>query len=113
MLRASDDMDSAYYIRLEPMSNRLVFDSWPRGVGSAHPITSADGPFMLDSERRIELQPNRPVELKVFVDSTVAVTYVAGKIAMSTRLYNLPIGNWGVFVKEGSARFRSLKVSAL
>src|SRR4030095_12170917 len=30
MLRCSDDMDKAYYIRLEPKENRLVFDMWPR-----------------------------------------------------------------------------------
>ncbi len=109
MLRASDDLESVYYVRLEPQNNRLVFDSWPRGTH--HPITSADGPFMLDLERQIELNPNQPVELKVFVDGTVAVIYAAGKIALSTRLYNLPKGKWGVFVNEGSARFRNLKLT--
>ena len=52
-----------------------------------------------------------PVNLKVFVDGTVCVVYVADKIAMSTRLYDLKQGGWGVFVNEGSARFRNVQIS--
>lgn len=114
MLRASDDYDKAYYIRLEPQSNRLVFDMWPRGAGDAqHPITSADGPFMLDLERPLELTPGQTVDLTVLVDGTIGVVYAAGKVAMSTRMYNLPKGQWGVFANEGNAQFRNLSLSVI
>lgn len=111
MLRASDDLDSVYYVRLEPQSNRLVFDAWPRGT--YHPITGASGHFMLDLERQLGLSPNQPVDLKVFVDGTVCVVYAAGKIAMSTRMYNLPKGRWGVFANEGAATFRDLRLTTI
>lgn len=97
MMRASDDFESSYYIRLEPGRNRLVFDSWPR---------PGDVPFMVELERPINLQAGRPVDLKIFVDGSVCVAYANSKIAMSARLYNLPKGQWGVFVNEGAARFR-------
>lgn len=102
MLRASEDLDSAYYIRLEPAKNRLVFDSWPR-VG--------DVPHWVELERPIHLKANVPVKLKVFVDGTVCVIYADEKIAMSTRLYDLEQGDWGVFVDEGAARFSDIDVS--
>ena len=102
MLRANDTFDSAYYIRLEPARNRLVFDSWPR---------PGDVPFWVELERPIKLEPQQPVNLKVFVDGTVCVVYIADKIAMSTRLYDLKQGAWGVFVNEGSAQFRNIQIS--
>lgn len=102
MLRASDDLNLAYYVRLEPARHRLVLDSWER---------PGDVPFWVELERPIRLEPHRPVDLKVFVDGTVCVVYADNKVAMSTRLYNLKQGNWGVFVNEGSARFTNVRIS--
>ncbi len=98
-LRASEDLEQAYYIRLEPRRSRMVFDAWPR---------KGDIPFMVELERPLELGPGQPVELKVLVDGTVCEVYAAGELAMSTRLYDLKTGSWGVFVQEGTARFENL-----
>ena len=104
MLRASEDLEEAYYIRLEPGRNRLVLDSWPR---------PGERPFWVELERPLALAPGRPVELKVIVEGTICEVYVAGKIAMSARLYNRHAGQWGLFVNEGTAIFRDIKLSAL
>jgi beta-fructofuranosidase len=101
MLRCSDDLEAAYYLRLEPGRNRLVFDSWPR---------PGDKPFAVELERPLDLSPGKPVALKVFVDGDVCVAYAAGKIAISTRLYNRPAGQWGIFVNEGAGRFNDLRL---
>ena len=102
MLRASNDLERAYYIRLEPRRNRMVFDAWPR---------AGDVPFMVGLERPLELTAGRRVELKVLVDGTVCEVYAANQVAMSTRLYDLRAGRWGVFVQQGSARFENLGIS--
>jgi beta-fructofuranosidase len=68
---------------------------------------------MVELERPVSLAPGKPVELKIFVDGTVGAVYANGKAAMSTRMYNLSMGNWGVFVDEGAARFRNLRLSRL
>jgi beta-fructofuranosidase len=104
MLRVSEDLDSAYYIRLEPLRNRLVLDTWPR---------SGDTPFEAGLERPITLSSGRPVDLKVFVDDTICVVYADNRVAMNTRLYDLKHGRWGVFAKEGSAKFQNLRISTL
>ena len=84
--------------------NRLVLDSWPR---------PGDLPFMTGLERPIPLKAGTPTELKVFVDGSICEVYAGGKVAMSTRLYNRHSGVWGVFVKQGEAQFRDIKVATL
>ena len=101
MLRTSDDFEQAYYVRLEPQSDRIVFDSWPR---------QADLPFMTGSDRSLALKPNSPVRLTMLIDGTMGTVYVNDQVAMSTRMYNLPQGDWGVFANEGTAEFSDLRV---
>ncbi len=99
MLRASDDLEKAYYIRLEPTRNRLVFDMWPR---------AGDVPYMPELERPITVPLDQPVKMKVIVDGTCCEVYVNDQVALSTRLYDLKAGQWGVFASEGKARFEQL-----
>jgi len=102
MLRVSEDLDHAYYVRFEPGRNRVVFDSWPRAF--------RDRPYWIGLETPIGLAPNRQYELGVFVDGTVCEIYAAGEVAMSTRLYDLKRGRWGVFANEGTSSFGDLSL---
>lgn len=99
MLRCSDDCESAYYIRLEPSRNRLVFDMYPR---------AGDVPHMVELERPLPLKSGQTVAIEVLIDGSMCEVYVNHRIALSTRLYNLTSGQWGVFVNEGSASFSKL-----
>lgn len=51
----------------------------------------------------MKLEPNVPLDLKILVDGTCAVVYPGGKVAMSTRMYDLLNGRWGLFVNQGAA----------
>jgi beta-fructofuranosidase len=104
MLRASGDLEEAYYVRLEPGRQRLVLDSWPR---------AGDVPFMVELERPVRLKPGDSVDLKVFLDGSVCEVYADGKGAVSARLYNCHSGDWGLFVNEGRAHFRNIKLLTL
>lgn len=101
MLRSSDDYETAYYIRLEPHRNRIVFDSWRRPGDVAH---------MAELERPLLLTPGTPVEISVYIEGSVCEIYAGGTIALSTRLYNLPRGKWGVFAVEGVASFHDVRM---
>jgi len=101
ILRAGDDMDSGYYIRLEPGRNRMVFDLWPR---------YGDFPFVAGLERPIELIPGQKYNIKVIIDETIGVVYLDNKVAMNIRLYNFPKGRWGIFVSEGNATFDNIGI---
>ncbi len=104
MVGVSEDLEKAYYIRLEPDGNRLVLDSWPR---------PGDVPFMVGIERPIALKPGVPTELKVIVEASICEVYAGGKLAMSTRTYGRHSSAWGVFAKEGAAQFRNIRVTTL
>ena len=123
MLSASEDGDSAYFIRFEPSRNRVVFDAWPR---------PGDVPFMVELERPLRLMPEVPLRVEVLLDGSVCEVYVDDTVAMSARLYPLAAGaadhqegvptgehisrgariggSWGPFVSEGSAVFRQIRV---
>ena len=104
MLRADDDLEEAYYIRLEPRRNRLVLDSWPR---------SGDVPYWVELERPLGLTAGKSLELKIVLDGSICEVYANNKVAMSTRMYNRHTGQWGVFVNEGVARFSNARLAQL
>ena len=105
MLRCSDDMDKAYYIRLEPRENKLVFDMWPRNRAEVF--------NMIELSRDIKLTAGTPVSMEVFIEGNHGVAYVNNIVAMNFRAYDLPEGNWGVFVMEGNATFKDISVATL
>ena len=101
LLRADDELERYYQIRLEPGRNRVVFDRWPR-PGDEPPII----------ERPIELPANVPLRLQVMVEGTVIVVYVGERQALNTRGYEHTGGACGLFVSEGAAVFRDCRMSA-
>ncbi len=115
ILRTSDNFEYSYYVRLEPGRNRLVFDAWPRGKDPDlnNPFRELKGalPYVIELERPIELFHDHPHELNIFVDDSICEVYLDNKVAMSTRLYSLEKGKWGVFVTEGKATFEEFELS--
>ena len=105
MFRTSDDFEKSYYIRFVPGKSKLVFDMWPRD--------RAEVTEMVELERDIELTPGTPVTLQVFIEGNKGVAYANNKIAMNFRAYDLPEGNWGVFVTDGSADFRDTSIMTI
>lgn len=112
MLRVSDDYEKAYYVRLEPGRNRLVFDMFPRRtLYPRYTVTSiADSSFIPGHERPIELNPGETYQIKIFVEDNICVTYFNNEVALTSRIYNFGSGKWGVFVNEGVATFTEIKV---
>ncbi len=99
MLRTSDDLETGYYVRLEPNRRRLVMDSWPR---------PGDKPFWLEIERPIALEPDSPHRIVVLIEDSICEVYLDDRVAMSARLYDHKVGGWGLFVSEGQAEFRDV-----
>lgn len=105
MLRCSNDLESAYYIRLEPAKNRVVFDMWPRSVNEVSQ--------MVELERPIKLTAGKPVNLEVLMDGNKGVVYVNKTVAMNFRAYNLPTGKWAFFVSQGTGVFSNIALATL
>jgi len=96
LLRADPRLETYYEVRWEPAARRIVFDRWPR---------PGDEPFML--ERPLDLVAGHPLRLRIFLDGTLVEVYADDRLALSTRAYDHRVGEWGIFVYEGSATFRN------
>jgi beta-fructofuranosidase len=105
MLRCSDDMDKAYYIRLEPKENRLVFDMWPRNRSEVF--------NMIELSRDIKLDAGMLITMQVLIDGKKGVAYMNNVVAMNFRAYDLTEGNWGVFAMQGNAVFKDISIATL
>ena len=113
LLRASDDGDSAYILRLEPKRGRMVFDRWPRRpTGDGQWEISGDVPFVIELERPCDLSPGEHT-LEVIVDGDLCVANLDGRTTLSTRIYDRPVGRVGVFAGEGSVVVRDLRLSTV
>lgn len=95
ILRSDNNLEHNYIIRLEPRKNRIVFSL---------------SPVYMEMERPVDLNPDIPHEIKVFVDGTNCVIYVDNKTAISTRLYNIDNGKWGIFAEDGKADFTNSRI---
>jgi beta-fructofuranosidase len=92
MLRASEDHETGYYVRVEPDRQRLVFDAWPR---------SGDRPFQVETERPFSAIAGVPFEITVIIEDTICEIYCGGAVVLSTRLYDHAAGGWGFFADGG------------
>jgi beta-fructofuranosidase len=104
LLRASDDLESYYLVRLEPANNRIVLDRWSPDYSK----TTFNDLIVL--ERRAILTPDRPVKVQLLIDGTALVIYVDDQVALSGRMYDRRTGALGLFVTEGEARFEGLRI---
>lgn len=110
LLRASEDGDRSYILRLEPRRGRVVFDRWPREqTGEAQWHISGDVPFELELERPCTLEPGRHT-VEIIADRDILVAVIDRAVSLSTRMYGRPGGRLGFFAGEGGATLQALTV---
>ena len=110
LLRASDDGEDAYALRLEPLRHRLVLDRWPRGrTGPEQWQARGDVPHAVDLERPVALPAGRH-RLEVHLDHSICVVVVDGEVSLSARLYDRPTGRVGLFAVDGGFDLVSFEV---
>ena len=68
---------------------------------------------MAEFERLVTFKPGSPVTIEIFTDGNKGVVYVNNTVAMNFRAYDMPEGNWGFFVTEGTARFSNIELAML
>jgi beta-fructofuranosidase len=110
LLRASEDGDQSYILRIEMNNNRLVFDRWPRKhLGSEQWQESAgDVPFYIELERAVDLEDGKH-SIEIIQEDSVGVVVLDKKIAMSIRMYDYLEGRVGIFVDDGEVEILSLE----
>jgi beta-fructofuranosidase len=110
VLRAGEDGDEGYVVRLEPRNGRMTFDRWPRRrTGDAQWQIGGDVPQVLELERTADLSQGAH-RLEVLVDGTAFCAYLDDRVAMSGRMYDRRVGGLGLFVTEGHATFTDVSM---
>lgn len=94
LLRMDEHLENGYQVRWEPHRARLVIDRWPR---------PGDHPFQL--ERPLTVDADQATELRIFVDRSIVEIYANDAVAMSYRLYDRLVGDWGCFAIGGNVSF--------
>lgn len=103
LLRATEDGDEAWALRLEPQRGRLVLDRWPRPTtGGEQWQISGDVPHAVELERPCDLGPGRH-RLQVLLDRDLLLVTVDGDVTLSTRIHARPGDRLGVFAADGVA----------
>ncbi|KXA91957.1 glycoside hydrolase [candidate division MSBL1 archaeon SCGC-AAA259E17] len=104
-LRTQEDLANGYYVELEPNRNRIVYKSYimqdPRMVPA----------YEVEIERPVDLIPEKDYGFEVLIDDSVCEFYLGDEVAMSMRMYDLEDGRVGLFVREGEASFKDIKLS--
>ncbi|MCI9334645.1 MAG: DUF4975 domain-containing protein [Lachnospiraceae bacterium] len=99
-LNSDEDNEAAYYVGIDLVMGRLTFDRWPR--------KRSDYPFMLETERKIPVEPGRSYCVDVIKEGSVLEVYFDEKAAMSARMYELAQGTFGFATQVGTAQVTGL-----
>lgn len=102
VLRSINNGDNYYRIKIEPRFNRLVMDQWPRKDSNVHLEAS--------TERYLKIEPNTENKILIIMQESVLEVYVNDEVAMSTRIFNIPEGEFGVYSLNTSAIFKDIKI---
>ena len=61
-------------------------------------------------ERPIELAPNQPHKLRIFVQDTILLAYLDDQVALNTRMFDYSRQRFGLYASDGQAEFRNIRL---
>ena len=109
-LRASDDSEDDYSLRLEPVWNRLIRDRWPRGrTGDEQWQVKGDVPRAVELDGPVDLPPGRH-RLETHLDNSLCVALGDGRVTLSARLHDRQAGRVGLLAVDGGVDLESFDV---
>ena len=117
--RGGAQLDSGYFLAIEPMKERAVFDRWPAAMdplwdslvlNERHGIEVSqeiDSPLV---ERPLAVTPGDGCyRVQILRRGSAVECFVADQVVASYRIYDTSnTAAWGLFVQEGNATFRDL-----
>ena len=116
LIEPESDLASGYYVSIEPLKGRVAFNLWPPAMdplwetlafgGSTQ--TQLDNPLV---ERLLATVPeDGRYRVRLLRKGSLLECFVADQVAISYRIYQERDKMFGLFVQEGSARFRDLTI---
>ena len=87
-------------MKFEPRYNRLTFDKIPRKDLNTHSLA--------EHERYCPIIPGKKNTLTIIVEESVLEVYVNDQVAMSARMFDMKIGNFGVYTQNTKVAFDNI-----
>ena len=94
-------------------SLNLVFDPAKQQVAFYNTDTSRVNAAKPELAVPVSLQPDESYDFTLLIDGTVAVLYINDQMALSTRMYDLPEHQWGIFSAGSEVTLTGLQTSTL
>lgn len=98
LLHADQAGNEGYFLRLEGLHNRFVFDRTPRVCEH------------IDIERYADIAAGTWHKLTILLDDTAVTAYLDDTYALSARMYDYSENGIMLFASDGTARFRNIRV---
>ncbi len=108
-LQVDEKFDLGYYLCFEPNRERIQFKSGLRMCEDGGKMF----PYEVEMERPITLNPQQDYHVTLFVEDTILEVHVNDEIALSTRMFNYTRRRFGLFVSEGQALFKNIRLFTL
>ena len=105
-LRVDGDFAMGYYLIFEPNRHRIQYKTGLRMYEDGGKMF----PYDVEQERPFEWTPGRDYRVRVFVDDTILLLYVDDQVALGTRMFDRKGGRFGLFVSDGAAAFRGIRL---
>jgi beta-fructofuranosidase len=97
--------DRGYYIKFEPLFNRLSFERWPRKIS----YYCSD----IETERYCHLNADTKNKITIIREGSVLEVYVNDKVSMSARMFDYKSGSFGLFAQDCEVDFNNIKISKI
>ncbi|RKJ40794.1 glycoside hydrolase [Acutalibacter sp. 1XD8-33] len=105
-VQVDEQFGVGYYLSLMPHKGRL---EWKSGL-RMYDEGGWTFPYDVEMERPIELAPNQPHKLRIFVQDTILLAYLDDQVALNTRMFDYSRQRFGLYASDGQAEFRNIRL---
>jgi len=121
-VRTESELTSGYLVRLEPNWHRVILEKWPEPMdryyelntyyknilyGANTPKAEFREPIV---ERPLAINPDRPINIKIFITGDITEVFVDDKVSLTYRTYSPKEYVLGLFAEGGACKFDNIKI---
>jgi len=105
-LQVDQDFAMGYYLNFEPKRGRVQYKTGLRMYEDGGKMF----PYEVEQERPIKWEAGRDYKVRIFVQGSILLLYVDDQIALGTRMLDRSGKQFGLFVSDGSASFKQIRL---
>lgn len=104
-LNSDEKIETGYYVWFDLTMQRMAFDRRPRRRN--------EHPFILETERKINIKENVVYRVECLIDHSVLEVYFDDKVALSARMNELRADYFGFGCEYGEVEIQNLRIETI